>query len=197
MIIIFFFFNNCSIHFFRSAFNPIRTLSNDALEDEDVSDERARVLSNQVPESAPVLIREIRKEYPTRYGQPPKVAIHGLSLAINEGECFGLLGANGAGKTSLISVLTGVFGPTSGTARLAGKEITGDISAVQKAIGVCPQFDIFYPELTTEDHILYYARLKGYPASEEKGVVVPQRDKYNLFNIKYYCIRNKCCTRSG
>jgi len=64
-------------------------------------------------------------------GQPPKVAVHNLSLVIEENECFGLLGANGAGKTTLISVLTGVYSATSGTARLAGHEITEDIAAVQ------------------------------------------------------------------
>ena len=42
----------------------------------------------------------------------------------------------------------------------------------QREIGVCPQFDVFYPDLTTREHVLFFARLKGTPRSEEADVVV-------------------------
>jgi ABC-2 type transport system ATP-binding protein len=51
-------------------------------------------------------------------------AVKGISFEVEEGEVFGLLGPNGAGKTQTISMLTGVISPTSGTARIAGHDIS-------------------------------------------------------------------------
>ncbi|KCV69346.1 hypothetical protein H696_03778 [Fonticula alba] len=91
----------------------------------------------------------------------PKVAVADLFLAVPNGQCFGLLGPNGAGKTSLISVLTGLAPASQGAGHcfVAGFPLTS-IDAVQRHIGVCPQFDIYYPDLTVEDHLLFFARLK-------------------------------------
>ncbi len=77
----------------------------------------------------------------------------------------------GAGKTTLISVLTGLYEPTSGQARIAGYNIATDISSVHTHMGVCPQFDIQHASLTSEEHLLFYARLKGVRPSREAVVV--------------------------
>ncbi len=77
----------------------------------------------------------------------------------------------GAGKTTLISVLTGLYEPTSGQARIAGYNIATDINDIHGHMGVCPQFDIQHASLTAEEHLLFYARLKGVKRSRE-GVVV-------------------------
>lgn len=69
----------------------------------------------------------------------------------------------------MISILTGVFSATSGSATVAGFDIESEMDSVQSKIGVCPQFDIFYPELTTREHLVFYARLKGVP--DEKAAV--------------------------
>ena len=77
----------------------------------------------------------------------------------------------GAGKTTLISVLTGLYEPTSGTARIAGYDLSTDINSIHHHLGVCPQFDIHHAELSSQEHLLFYARLKGVKWGQEKAVV--------------------------
>jgi ABC-type multidrug transport system ATPase subunit len=88
-------------------------------------------------------------------------------MSINANETFGLLGPNGAGKTTTISMLTGLFPPTSGTATISGFDIVKEIDQVHLVIGICPQFDVHWPNLTVEEHLLFYARMKGIAANEE------------------------------
>ncbi|CAI8001111.1 ABC transporter A family member 7, partial [Geodia barretti] len=104
--------------------SPVRLLTTTAEEfvDEDVIAEH-ELLSQGFPPDAPVVIYQLRKEYPGSGGAPPHVAVHSVSIVIQRNECFGLLGPNGAGKTTLISVLTGMYEPTRGTARIAGYDI--------------------------------------------------------------------------
>ena len=77
----------------------------------------------------------------------------------------------GAGKATLISVLTGLYEPTSGIGRIAGYDIRTDIQKIHHHLGVCPQFDIQHADLTSEEHLLFYARLKGVKWNREKDVV--------------------------
>ena len=65
------------------------------------------------------------------------MAIRGVSLIVNEGQIVTVLGANGAGKTTVIQMLTGVIQPTSGDAIMYGSSILDNIDKVQKNLGVC------------------------------------------------------------
>ena len=103
-----------------------------------------------------------------------------LTFAITKGECFGLLGPNGAGKTTTISILTGLFPPTSGTARVGGFDIAEDIDLVHRVMGVCPQFDTLWMDLTCEETLLFYARLKGVAAKDENAHVVESLTQVGL-----------------
>ena len=86
-------------------------------------------------------------------------------------QCFGLLGANGAGKSTIISMLTGLYAPSGGTALVRGFDIRTDMQRIQESIGVCPQHDVTWPSLTVTEHLLLYARLKGASKREEKKIV--------------------------
>ena len=66
----------------------------------------------------------LRKEFPGRGGADSKVAVDGLWIGVDANECLGLLGPNGAGKTTAISMLCGLFEPSSGDAIVGGKRIT-------------------------------------------------------------------------
>jgi len=135
-------------------------------EDEDCSRERNLIYENNVPHNNLVTVRDVRQVYPAAGGDV-KVAVKKLCLTVQEGECFGLLGPNGAGKTTLISILCGLLKQTSGTITVNGFDVLTQLREVQQCLGVCQQFDVLFEDLTVDEHILYYARLKGIPASEE------------------------------
>ncbi len=94
------------------------------------------------------------------------IAVDGVSLEIEDGECFGLLGPNGAGKTSLIRMITGVSPATSGRIWVNGKDL-GRFSREVKAIfGVVPQMDNLDPDLTVIQNLLTFARYFEIPRGE-------------------------------
>ncbi|AQK59813.1 ABC transporter A family member 7 [Zea mays] len=119
----------------------------------------------QPDQSYAVIVDNVRKVYPPRDGNAEVVAVNGFSLSIKRGQCFGLLGSNGAGKTSLIGMvwygmLTGFTKPTSGTAYIDGMDIRTDMSEIYTRIGVCPQFNLLWETLTGREHLMFYGRLK-------------------------------------
>lgn len=141
-------------------------------EDDDVKKETEFVSKLQPPfYEYPLVIKNLRKVYKAVGGRPSKVAVEDFSLHIRKGEMFGLLGPNGAGKTSLISMLTGLYPPQGGNAWVGGYDIVNQIDLVHSRLGVCPQFDLLWPELTVEEHLLFYARIRGISKENEKNVV--------------------------
>lgn len=86
-----------------------------------------------------VCISQLHKEWPGADGRPPVVAVKSVDLALYEGQLFSLLGHNGAGKTSLISMLTGLHTPSSGDATVFGASIVDQMPAVRNNLGICPQ----------------------------------------------------------
>ncbi|ORX47135.1 hypothetical protein BCR32DRAFT_298639 [Anaeromyces robustus] len=142
------------------------------LEDDDVKAERKRVLTGQYDSDCPLVIKNFRKEYAPRIkGDSPHVAVRSATFAVENSKVFGLLGPNGAGKTTLIHSLIGVYPPTAGYARVAGYNIETDMNQVYKRIGICPQHDILWNDLTVEEHLLFYARLKGITKSQEETAI--------------------------
>jgi ABC-2 type transport system ATP-binding protein len=89
------------------------------------------------------------------------VVLHPLSLDVPKGEVFGLLGHNGAGKTTTIRLLTTLLAPSSGSARVAGHDITTDPLRVRAAIGYLPENVRLYDRFTTRENLTFFARLSG------------------------------------
>ena len=94
----------------------------------------------------------------------PRVALRPLNLTVEEGEIFGFLGPNGAGKTTTLKLLMGLVFPTSGSARILGKDWTDP--AVKAQVGFLPEQPYFYDYLTARELLEYYAQLSGVPAKE-------------------------------
>lgn len=92
---------------------------------------------------------------PQTFGK--KVAVNDLSISMYEGQITALLGHNGAGKTTTISMLTGLFPPTSGTAVVNGHDICVDIDGVRSDLGLCPQHDVLFDDMTVEEHLYFFA----------------------------------------
>jgi ABC-2 type transport system ATP-binding protein len=91
------------------------------------------------------------------------IAVDRVSFEIAQGEIVGLLGHNGAGKTTIMKMLTGYLEPSGGTIRINGMDITEHREAVQKLIGYLPENDPLYPEMTVIDYLDYAAALHGVP----------------------------------
>jgi ABC-2 type transport system ATP-binding protein len=84
------------------------------------------------------------------------VAVDHITFNVRAGEVFGFLGANGAGKTTAIRMLTGLLAPTAGTARVAGHDISRDSEAVKRSIGYMSQRFSLYEDLTVRENIRLY-----------------------------------------
>lgn len=93
-------------------------------------------------------------------------AVDRLALSIPPGEIFGLVGPDGAGKTTTMRLLTGVMQPTTGSVKVLGLEITRDPEAVRHRIGYVPQNSSLYADLTVLENLQFHADLFGIPRAE-------------------------------
>lgn len=109
-----------------------------------------------------------------------KVACKNVTFNMFYDQITVLLGHNGAGKSTTIKMLTGMIPPTSGTAIINGYDIQTDLQRARETIGICPQHDILFDELTVREHIEFYCRLKGF----RRGAVENEVRKYvGLLNL--------------
>ncbi|GAB9467021.1 hypothetical protein Gpo141_00004381 [Globisporangium polare] len=114
-------------------------------------------------------VQGLRKVFSVPGGE--KVVVNNLSMNMYTGQITCLLGHNGAGKTTLISMLTGVLTPTAGDASFRGLSLREHMDEIRESLGICFQHDVLYPELTVEDHIEFYGRIKGYTGDALKAEV--------------------------
>ncbi|KAM8745232.1 phospholipid-transporting ATPase ABCA1 isoform 2-T2 [Acanthopagrus schlegelii] len=103
------------------------------------------------------------------YKKGAKLAVNHLNIKFYEGQITSFLGHNGAGKTTTISVLTGLFPPTSGTVYIKGMDIRHDMDLIRRTLGVCPQHNVLFDILTVEEHVWFYGCLKGLTEAEVKA----------------------------
>ena len=113
-----------------------------------------------------VEIRELTK----RFGA--FTAVDGVSLSVNEGEIFGFLGANGAGKSTTIRMMCGLLAPTSGTALVLGVDVAKDPEGVKRRIGYMSQRFSLYDDLTVAQNLRFFGGvygLRGRAARDREG----------------------------
>jgi len=141
-----------------------------------------------------VVIKGLSKTYKNIFNQKKNVhAVKFLSLSIEKGTLLGFLGANGAGKSTTIGMLTGLIEPTYGDATIYGRSVVNNISEVRKITNVCPQHDILWPELTAYEHFALFAELKGVPAKERESVIQNAISSVKLTSVAH----NQISTYSG
>ncbi len=104
--------------------------------------------------------RELRKEFRS------VVAVNDVSLQIAKGEVFGLVGPDGAGKSTLIRMLATTLAPTSGDAYVFGKSVISDPHDVKPRIGYMSQQFSLYGDLTVAENLRFFAELRGVPRAE-------------------------------
>eukprot|EP00339_Tiarina_fusa_P012759 CAMPEP_0117055772 /NCGR_PEP_ID=MMETSP0472-20121206/38691_1 /TAXON_ID=693140 ORGANISM="Tiarina fusus, Strain LIS" /NCGR_SAMPLE_ID=MMETSP0472 /ASSEMBLY_ACC=CAM_ASM_000603 /LENGTH=1686 /DNA_ID=CAMNT_0004771953 /DNA_START=109 /DNA_END=5169 /DNA_ORIENTATION=- len=113
-----------------------------------------------------VLTHKLRKVYPALGGRPPKVALSSLDLHVPAGQVLGLLGKNGAGKTTALKVLSCAHDSSGGIGLIAGYDCADEKIQVFERLGNCAQFDVIWEARSVKQHIEFFARLKGLPMKE-------------------------------
>ncbi|KAI8921283.1 hypothetical protein DFJ77DRAFT_449232 [Powellomyces hirtus] len=130
-------------------------------EDKDVRDERLRALDEAY--NPAVRIVNLRKVYSNGIVRKKhdKVAVKDLCISFEEGKLLALLGQNGAGKSTSMNILSGLTPATSGDALMYNYSVRSQMPEIRNIMGVCPQHDILFDDLTAEEHVRLYAGLKG------------------------------------
>ncbi|XP_054282014.1 phospholipid-transporting ATPase ABCA1-like isoform X1 [Macrosteles quadrilineatus] len=132
-------------------------------DEEDVATERNRIRSGDTRQDI-LLVKDLAKVYKTSGSVKP--AVNQVCFGVRPGECFGLLGLNGAGKTSTFKMLTGATAMTRGSASVQGHDVASELDTVRSLLGYCPQFDALDPLLTPREHLELYARLRNIPRAK-------------------------------
>jgi ABC-2 type transport system ATP-binding protein len=117
------------------------------------------------PASEPIIeIRDLTR----RFGA--LTAVDHLNLTVSRGEIFGLVGPDGAGKTTTLRMLCGLMDPSEGSARVAGHDVARESRAVKDQIGYMAQRFGLYADLTVEENMVFYGDLFGILGSERENL---------------------------
>ncbi|MBN2714483.1 MAG: ABC transporter ATP-binding protein [Deltaproteobacteria bacterium] len=99
-------------------------------------------------------------------------AVKNVNVDIRKGEIVGLLGQNGAGKTTMMKMITGYLEPTEGTVLLGGKDVLEDRIGVQRQIGYMPENAPLYPEMLVQEYLLMIADLREIPREKQISMII-------------------------
>jgi len=111
-------------------------------------------------------------------------AVRGISFDVQEGEIIGFLGPNGAGKSTTMKILTGYMPASSGSAHIAGYDVSQDPLNVQKNLGYLPENNPLYPEMTVKAYLDYSASIKGLTGLEKNRSIDSVIEKCGLANVE-------------
>ncbi|MBQ9138248.1 MAG: ABC transporter ATP-binding protein [Alistipes sp.] len=100
-------------------------------------------------------------------------ALDGVSFAVRRGELFGLIGPDGAGKSTLFRLLTTLLRPDGGEAKVDGLDIVKDYLAIRSRVGYMPGRFSLYPDLSVEENLSFFAALFGVKAEESYDLIEP------------------------
>ena len=133
-------------------------------------------------------IKGLTKEYRAGFWKTrTKLALKSLDLQVESGEVFGLLGPNGAGKTTTLKILFRLVFPTSGTARILGKELND--TAMHQRVGYLPEQPYFYDHLTPEELLNYSGSLFGLGKEDLRRRVNHLLDRLRLTESRHVPLR--------
>lgn len=106
--------------------------------------------------------------------------VDGISLTLRKGEIFCLLGHNGAGKSTTIRMLTGLIEPDEGDAWIFGRSVRTNMDEIRKYLGVCPQHDILWDDLTAREHVYIFSAIKNVPRDQRDFVARDMLEQLHL-----------------
>src|SRR2546421_1463674 len=123
-------------------------------------------------------MRELSKSFGTFQ------AVDHLSLTVEQGEIFGLLGPNGSGKTTIINMVSGLSTPSSGAVKVMGYDIRHNLRQVRQLLGAVPQETALYEELSAWTNMDFHAELFGIPRREKKERITRMLELVQLLERK-------------
>lgn len=104
-----------------------------------------------------------------RYGQ--LIAVDGVNLSVGEGELFGLIGPDGAGKSSIYRMLATLMPPDGGTASVLGLDVAADYRRIRTLIGYMPERFSLYPDLTVSENLKFFASLFNVSVERNRDLI--------------------------
>jgi len=116
-------------------------------------------------------------------------AVDHVSFSVNEGEILGFLGPNGAGKTTTMRILTGYLPATSGTARIAGFDVTNDSLSARRHIGYLPEAPPLYPDMSVSGYLDFVLRIKNVAPDQRAKRVSDALEKTSLGDKRHELIK--------
>ena len=131
-----------------------------------------------------IFVENLTKNYHNQTSD--RMALRGINLSIPSGQLFGLVGPDGAGKTTLIRILSTVINASNGKAEIAGLDVHTQAEPVRRSIGYMPQSYSLYGDLTVEENLKFFADLYAVPRS-----VLPERMNVLLDMARLQDFRNK------
>jgi ABC-2 type transport system ATP-binding protein len=120
------------------------------------------------------------KHLTKRFKNATEDAVKDISCTVSRNEIFGLLGPNGAGKTTTLSILCGLFPPTSGSVLIDGRNIQKDLPYIRKIVGIVPQDIALYSSLTAKENLDFYGHMYGLKGKDLKYKIAYWLEKLDL-----------------
>lgn len=117
-------------------------------------------------------------------------AVKGISLEVTQNGIYGLLGSNGAGKSTIMNIMCGIVKQTSGEIYINGVNMLKDPEGAKRQIGFLPQKPPVYPDFTVEEYLTYSAKLRYVPNHEIKGAVEDVMKRCNITHFANRLIKN-------
>ncbi len=115
-------------------------------------------------------------------------ALHDVSFSVERGEVVGFLGPNAAGKTTAMRILSGFMPATTGTAKIAGRDVFSESLEARRCIGYMPEGVAFYPEMRVIEYLKYRARLKGVPSWARPAAVAQSMARCAVADVAWRLI---------
>ncbi|KAG0076214.1 ATP-binding cassette sub- A member 1 [Podila epicladia] len=154
-------------------------------DDNDVDEERRNALDADFETSARICnLQKVFQESTFRKSPLDKIAVKDLCLTLQDGKLLALLGQNGAGKSTTMNMLSGLTKSTGGDALFYGLSMNSEMAEIRSMMGVCPQHDILFGDLTAEEHIQLYAGLKNVPKEEIPMLTEDRLKAVRLWKVK-------------
>ncbi len=131
-----------------------------------------------------ISLRNLTKQFDTL------TAVNNLTLDVNAGEVFGLIGPDGAGKTTTLRVISTAMNPTRGRVSVGGVDTQRDPEAIKRMIGYMPQRFALYPDLTVIENLNFFADVFGAPRAQRTELIARLLDFARLTEFQTRLARN-------